>query len=89
MKISFFGDDMKNYFTNLVRANMEYREKNNVKINDVIQLLLQAKKSGVIEIEDDKSYDSAGFATVQESEIRNQNTVKISSKQLSFLKILI
>lgn len=59
---------------------MEYREKHNIKINDVMHLLMQAKKLGSIDAEDDKAYDNAGFATVQESKIKNLNTVKISSK---------
>lgn len=60
-------------------ANIKYREANNIKINDVINLLMQAKRDGAIEVENDKAYESAGFATVMESDEIKQNSIKISS----------
>lgn len=74
-----FNSTLKKFFTDLVSANIKYREANNIKINDVINLLMQAKRDGAIEVENDKAYESAGFATVMESDEIKQNSIKISS----------
>lgn len=79
MKVQLFDTKTKKFFIDLVSSNIEYREKNDVKINDVINLLMQARKNGAIEVENDKAYESAGFATVMESEGIKQSFIKISS----------
>jgi hypothetical protein len=84
-----FDSIAKNFFTDLVSYNVKYREENNIKINDVINLLMQAKRDGAIELENEKAYESAGFATVMESDEIKQNSIKNSSqcltKKLRFL----
>lgn len=75
-----FDSEAKKFFTNLVSSNIEYRESNNVKINDVINLLMQAKRDGKIEVENDKAYESAGFATAMESDTIKRSSNKVSSE---------
>lgn len=44
---------------------------------------MQAKRDGAIEVENEKTYESAGFATVLESNEIKQNSIKISSRYLN------
>lgn len=60
-------------------SNIKYREENNIKINDDINLLMQARRDWKIEMENDKAYESAGFATVIEFDEIKQSSVKITS----------
>lgn len=69
----------KTFFSELVSSNIKYREENNIKINDVINLLMQARRNGAIEVENDKTYEDAGFATVMESNEIKQDSINISS----------
>ncbi|CAO1343924.1 unnamed protein product [Diamesa tonsa] len=94
MKVQIFNKIASEFFTDLVKGAVEYREKNNIKINDVISLLMEARKGGTIrEDKDAKASDNdAGFATVQESDIRGNKvtSIKVFDKVLKFqLKILI
>lgn len=57
---------------------ISYREKNNVFRPDMINLLMQARKEGVIRLEKDAKFDDAGFSTVEESKVVNGNTNTIS-----------
>lgn len=74
--MQIFEDKAKYYFSELIRSNVKYREENNIKINDVINLLMQARRDGAIEIENDKAYESAGFATVLESDEIKHSSMK-------------
>lgn len=78
--MKLFDDKSKKFFTGLVTSNIQYRKENNVKVNDVINLLMEAKKDGSIEVENDKAYESAGFATVMESEDTQKTAGKVGSK---------
>lgn len=88
MKVQFFNKIASGFFTDLVKGAVEYREKNNIKINDVISLLMEARKGGTIrEDKDAKASDNdAGFATVQESDIRGNKvtSTKVFDKVLKF-----
>lgn len=75
-----FDDESRKFFTDLISSNIKYREENNIKINDVINLLMQARKDGTIELENDKAYESAGFATVMESDEIKKNSNKVASE---------
>ena len=75
-----FDEETRKFFSEQVKSNIKYREENNIKINDVINLLMQARKNGAIEVENDKAYESAGFATALESDEIKRNSSKISSK---------
>lgn len=79
-----FDSKVRNFFTNIVTSNIKYREENNIKINDVINLLMQARRDGAIELENEKAYESAGFATVLESEEIKQSSAKIASRWMNF-----
>lgn len=78
--MKLFDDKSKKFFTGLVTSNIKYREENNVKVNDVINLLMEAKKEGSIVVENDQAYESAGFATVMESEDIKKTSNKVGSK---------
>jgi cytochrome P450 family 6 len=46
LKLSTIDSDVSKYFRNVVQETVEYREKNNVKRNDFLQLLIQLKNKG-------------------------------------------
>jgi cytochrome P450 family 6 len=48
VKIPFVPPDVTHYFKKMVKETVEYRESNNVKRNDFIQLLIQMKNKGNI-----------------------------------------
>ncbi|XP_035774129.1 probable cytochrome P450 6a14 isoform X3 [Anopheles albimanus] len=52
MKITF--DDVERFFLGIVRETVEYREKNNVKRNDFMNLLLQIKNKGRLDENDNE-----------------------------------
>jgi len=52
LKISSFDSDVSKYFRNMVQETVEYREKNNVKRNDFLQLLIQLKNKGLLDDEE-------------------------------------
>ena len=51
LKISLLDSDVSKYFRSMVQETVEYREKNNVKRNDFLQLLIQLKNKGLLEDE--------------------------------------
>jgi len=52
LKLSTIDSDVAKYFRNMVQETVEYREKNNVKRNDFLQLLIQLKNKGLLEDEE-------------------------------------
>lgn len=66
LKIRFLTDEADKFFTDLVHSTINFRQKNNIVIPDMIHLLMQARKDGKIKLEDEKTFQNAGFATVQE-----------------------
>lgn len=78
-KVQMFDNIVSGFFTDLVKRAIEFREKNKIKINDVINLLMEARREGSIRVDKDEkqSDNDAGFATVQESDIRGN---KVTSK---------
>lgn len=80
LKIQMFDSKTVNFFNDIVSSNIKYREENNVRINDVINLLMQARRNGAIELENDKAYESAGFATVLESDEIRKSSAKTASQ---------
>ncbi|XP_049535741.1 probable cytochrome P450 6a14 [Anopheles darlingi] len=52
MKITF--DDVERFFLGIVRETVEYREQNNVKRNDFMNLLLQIKNKGKLDENDNE-----------------------------------
>nr|AAV68097.2 cytochrome P450 CYP6P9 [Anopheles funestus]ABC87786.1 CYP6P9 [Anopheles funestus] len=53
MKITF--DDVEQFFLKIVKETVEYRESNNIKRNDFMNLLLQIKNKGKLDDSDDGS----------------------------------
>jgi cytochrome P450 family 6 len=51
LKLSSIDSEVSKYFRNMVRETVEYREKNNVKRNDFLQLLIKLKNKGLLEDE--------------------------------------
>ncbi|PNF31791.1 putative cytochrome P450 6a14 [Cryptotermes secundus] len=51
LKLSIFDSDVSKYFLKMVQETVEYREKNNVKRNDFMQLLIQLKEKGSLDSE--------------------------------------
>ena len=52
LKLSTLDSDVTKYFRNMVQETVEYREKNNVKRNDFLQLLIQLKNKGLLDDEE-------------------------------------
>jgi len=52
LKLSTLDSDVSKYFRNMVQETVEYREKNNVKRNDFLQLLIQLKNKGLLDDEE-------------------------------------
>jgi cytochrome P450 family 6 len=50
MKIPFVPRDVTQYFKKMVEETVEYRESNNVKRNDFIQLLIEMKYKGTVDM---------------------------------------
>ncbi|PSN38875.1 Cytochrome P450 6k1 [Blattella germanica] len=46
--LSMFDKEVSKYFRKMVKETVEYREKNNVKRNDFLQLLIQLKNKGYV-----------------------------------------
>lgn len=70
LKITVFSKNVQKFFRTLVADTMAGREKNSIIRNDMIQILIDAKK-GVLKHEDSNHEDikEAGFATVEESAV--------------------
>ncbi|XP_055696998.1 probable cytochrome P450 9f2 [Phlebotomus papatasi] len=77
-KISFFSEAASNFIRKIVLDTMKTREEKNIIRPDMIHLLMEAKKGNLIDAGNDK--DSAGFATVEESDIGMRTFIKRSWK---------
>ncbi len=77
LKFKLIPDQAVNFFTQLITQNIKYRKENNVVINDMLHLMMEAQREGKIELIDEKDFQSAGFATVHESKdaFKQSNTV--------------
>jgi cytochrome P450 family 6 len=53
MKITYVPRDVTKYFKKMVKDTVEYRESNNVKRNDFIQLLIDLKNKGTLDTEEE------------------------------------
>lgn len=62
--IKIVRDDVSEFFMNIVKEVVEFREKNNVKRNDFMDLLLQLKNSG--ELADGNNSNKLGKLTIEE-----------------------
>ncbi|XP_059610586.1 probable cytochrome P450 9f2 [Phlebotomus argentipes] len=67
LNIPLFHAESRNFMKNLVVNTMKTREEQNIVRPDMIHLLMEARKGNLTHTVTEK--DSAGFATVEESEI--------------------
>ena len=58
LKLSNIDSDVAKYFRNMVKETVEYREKNNVKRHDFLQLLIQLKNKGLLDDEEKTEYQN-------------------------------
>jgi cytochrome P450 family 6 len=58
LKLSTFDSDVTKYFRNMVYETVEYLEKNNVKRNDFLQLLMQLKNRDLLDDEEKTEYQN-------------------------------
>ena len=58
LNVSTLDSDVSKYFRNMVQETVEYREKNNVKRNDFLQLLIQLKNKGLLDDEEKTEYQN-------------------------------
>jgi cytochrome P450 family 9 len=68
LNIGLFSQKVAKFFTKLIKSNIESREKHGIVRPDMVNLLMEARKSGMTHEETQPQQD-AGFATVQESEL--------------------
>jgi hypothetical protein len=78
LKIKVFDSATRRFFIDLVSANIKYREANNIRLNDVMNLL--AKRDGEIALENDEQFENAGFATAFESNNLKADSTKAFSE---------
>ncbi|CAG9827990.1 unnamed protein product [Diabrotica balteata] len=63
--ISFFDQETSNFYLNLVKNTVEYREKNNIYRKDFMHLLIQLKNTGKIGDDDDRNLLQKNKANVE------------------------
>ena len=70
--ISFQDRTATNYFYNVIKNAIDYRKKNNIQRNDFVQMLLQLKEKGSVEL---KNLDVSGdYLTKDLKNDLNSNT---------------
>jgi len=69
LKIGFFGKKITEFFQVAITDTIKYREEHNIIRNDMIQLLLQAKKGQLSHSTKEEEKFVDGFATVEESQL--------------------
>lgn len=52
LRIKFFGSEVENFITSMVKKNLEFREKNNFVRKDFFQLLIQLRNDNEINLND-------------------------------------
>ncbi|XP_059612488.1 probable cytochrome P450 9f2 [Phlebotomus argentipes] len=68
LRINLFDEKYRGFLKNLVLENMKTRQEKNIVRPDMINLLIEAQK-GTLE-NASSEYDSAGFATVEEAQMK-------------------
>ncbi|CAK1596659.1 unnamed protein product [Parnassius mnemosyne] len=75
LKINLFPNSLSEFFKKLVLRTMKQREEQHIIRNDMIQLLMEAKKGTLSHDSKDTKVD-AGFATVEESAVGRKKVYK-------------
>nr|CAH7739949.1 unnamed protein product [Callosobruchus chinensis] len=74
-KISFFEDDVRQFFYDLVDETVRMREQNGIVRPDMIQLLMEARKGKTKKTDIENTIDT-GFSTAQESNLLSETLRK-------------
>lgn len=74
LRLKTVDDDVEAFFLNLVKQNIEFREKNNVTRKDLFQLLLQLRNTGQIQADGiwDTKVNSTGIKQLTFNEMAAQ-----------------
>jgi cytochrome P450 family 9 len=76
-KISLFGKTVEDFFNEAVCEMMKIREEKGIVRNDMIQLLMQAKKGKLSHETKDTKKIAEGFATVEESQMGTKQVTTV------------
>lgn len=68
LQVDLFDGEQTRYFTEIIKDTVKERDKHGIVRPDMIHLLMQARK-GVLKHHQETAEASAGFATVEESEV--------------------
>ncbi|XP_058462570.1 probable cytochrome P450 9f2 isoform X2 [Malaya genurostris] len=69
LKIDLFSASLLTYFKRMITDNMQYRDTNGIVRNDMIDMLMQARKGALKHQIEELDSKEAGFATVEESSV--------------------
>lgn len=72
-KVRILREDETEFLRNIVKRNMKIREKETVRRNDMIDILIDAKMGNLKYVANEK-YDNLGIATVEESSWNDSDT---------------
>jgi cytochrome P450 family 9 len=81
LKITFFGKEVDNFFNAAVLGMMKDREEKGIIRNDMLNLLIQAKKGNLHQNELNEEKINEGFATVEESKMKKSDTKTVWSDE--------
>lgn len=79
---TFFPKKVEDFFLDLVRSTVEYREKNNIIRPDMIHLLMEAR-NGRLQHDALENTKDTGFATVEESAIGKDRRNKTEKQEIT------
>lgn len=77
LKITFFGQEASDFFQEAVCGMMRIREEKGIVRNDMIHLLMQAKKGKLSHEPKEKETFAEGFATVEESQMGKSQVTRV------------
>ncbi|CAH1974893.1 unnamed protein product [Acanthoscelides obtectus] len=84
--ISFFEEDIKQFFYKLVDETIRMREEKGIVRPDMINLMMEARKGKASKIDADEKALDSGFSVVQESNITNgklSTPIKITNEDIA------
>ncbi|CAH0564732.1 unnamed protein product [Brassicogethes aeneus] len=67
--VSLFGKELSRFFRGLITDTIRTREEKHIVRNDMINLLMEARKGSINKQDDETTSVDTGFATVEESEV--------------------
>lgn len=82
-KVKLLGADIDKFFQNTVVDNIKYREEHGIIRNDMIHLLMQAKKGKLKIPGEEKEENIEGFSTVHEADLGIEIKSKWSDDEIA------